>query len=401
MSHSYVLSLATFITSIALLFSLCLQSPATTFSGRVVDEAGESVSGIKIAVTPVIDGNGAWFPIREHAGAHEDASAFHVESDAEGRFTITETISGPVLLSLFPLRDASVRILRVQIGELFFYASGVMERGIIFAPTPGESIENIEVTVQSPHIRGKVQHMDGKPIANTRIRRRLRTVSLHGNSSGSGTENTDAEGYFVHYVDTDMKEPRFYIFSVTYQGQTVDADPILLKPGDPTHNVVFSFDGLPEEPLQARRRDFANASASTSSIAQDVWVINPENGRAYKKIKCENWEAARTQAAIEGAYLVTINDASEQKWLQTVFRSQPSWIGLNDIAQEGEWRWSNGEPLTYTNWDFQEPHDANNGDEDYVLLGPSGKWEDANAGDPRWRWIQTAIIEKKASPIKK
>ena len=375
-------------------------------SGRILDEAGEPVSGIKIAITPVIDGNGAWFPMPRHDDAPENASAFHVESDADGRFTITETISGPVLLSLFPRHDSSVRILRVQIGELLFYASGMMDRGIVFAPTPGESIENIEVTVQNPHIRAKVQHIDGRPIANARINRRLRRVSLHGGSSGSGTEHTDAEGYFTHYVDRDLNEPTFYMFSVTYQGQTVDADPILLKPGDLTHDIVFNFTGLPEEPLQARHRNFASASASTSSIAQDVWVIKPNfslqtEGHAYKKIKCENWEDARTQAAAEGAYLVAINDAAEQKWLQTVFRNQPSWIGLNDIAQEGEWRWDNGEPLTYANWGFQEPQDTNNKDEDYVIMGPSGKWEDINPWDGQWRWIQTAIIEKELSPIKK
>ena len=375
-------------------------------SGHVLDEVGKPVSGIKIAITPVVDGNGAWFPIRERDGALENASARHVESDAEGRFTITDVISGPVLLELQPFHNPRVRILKVKIGGLVFYASGMMERGIVFAPTPGESIEDIEVTVQKPHIQGKVQHTNGKPIANARINRRLRRVSLHGNSSGSGTEHTDAEGYFVRYVDRDMEAPTFYMFSVTYQGQTVDADPILLRPGDPTHNIVFTFDGLPEEPLQAQRRNFASASASTSSRAQNVWVIKPDfslqtGGHAYKKIKCENWEAAQTQATAEGAYLVTINDATEQKWLQIVFGSQPSWIGLNDIRQEGEWQWDNGEPLTYTNWGFQEPHDTNNGDEDCVIMAPSGKWEDVNPGDGQWRWIQTAIIEKKASSIKK
>lgn len=309
---------------------------ATLFSsasGHILDEAGEPVSGIKIAITPVVDGNGAWFPIHLQEHALEDTPTRHVESDAEGRFTITGDISGPVLLSLFPLRSTSVRILRVQIGGLFFYPSGMMERGIVFAPTPGESIENIEVTLQSPHIRGKVQRMDGKPIANARIKRRLRTVSLHGRSSGSGSFHTDAEGYFSHYVDKrGIEEPTFYMFSVTYQGQTVDADPIVLKPGDPTHDIVFTFDGLPEEPLQAQRRNFASASASTSTRAQDVWVIKPDfslqtGGHAYKKIKCESWEDARTQAAAEGAHLVTINDAAEQKWLQTVLGNQRVGLG--------------------------------------------------------------------------
>ena len=30
--------------------------------------------------------------------------------------------------------------------------------------------ENIEVTVQSPHIRGRVQRMDGKPVANAKVK---------------------------------------------------------------------------------------------------------------------------------------------------------------------------------------------------------------------------------------
>ena len=381
------------------------QNPDTTLfssaSGHILDEAGKPVSEVKIAITPVFDGNGAWFPIREREGALENASTRHVESDAEGRFTITDAISGPVLLSLFPRHDSAVRILTVQIGVLFFYPSGMMDRGIVFAPTPGETIENIEVTVQKPHIRGKVQHMDGRPIANARIKRRLRTVSLQSESSDSGSADTDAEGYFSHYVDGDIDQPTFYMFSVTYQGQTLDADPILLKPGDPTHNIVFTFDGLPEEPWQAQRGNFASASASTSARAQNVWVIKPGNGHAYKKIKCENWEDARTQAAAEGAYLVTINDEAEQKWLQTVFGSQPSWIGLNDIEQEGVWRWDNGEPVAYTNWGFQEPDDTNNGDEDYVILGPSGKWEDVNIGNPQWQWIWTAFLEKDTLPVEK
>ena len=47
MNRSYVLSL-TFIASITILFSLSFQSAATTFSGRVVDEAGKPVSGVEV-----------------------------------------------------------------------------------------------------------------------------------------------------------------------------------------------------------------------------------------------------------------------------------------------------------------------------------------------------------------
>ena len=41
------------------------------------------------------------------------------------------------------------------------------------------------------------------------------------------------------------------------------------------------------------------------------------------------------------------------------------------------------------------------GDEDYVIMGPSGKWEDVNPRNRRWGSIETAIIEKEEPPIEK
>ncbi len=70
------------------------KSDVTSFpstSGRILDETREPVSGIKIAVTPVVDGNGAWFPIRERNSQTGDASS-QAESDAEGHFSITSVI---------------------------------------------------------------------------------------------------------------------------------------------------------------------------------------------------------------------------------------------------------------------------------------------------------------------
>ena len=43
MSRSYIPHPVTFIASIAFLFSLSFQSAATTFSGRVIDEAGKPI----------------------------------------------------------------------------------------------------------------------------------------------------------------------------------------------------------------------------------------------------------------------------------------------------------------------------------------------------------------------
>ncbi len=385
-------------------------------SGRILDETGKPVSEIKIALTPVVDGNGAWFLIRREQnqrGEFHDVPPFQAESDAAGRFTITTAIEGPVLLSLFPYRKSDIRILKVQIEGLSLYPSGMMERGVVFATSPGRRIENIEVTVQHPHIRARVQHTDGTPIANTRVKLQLRAVSLHGESSQDRSApqdrsaRTDAEGHFTYYAEQDLRGVTFYMLSVTYQGQTVSAKPILLKPGDQTHDVVFTFNDTSASPLRRQRGDFAGASALTrdsrpiaSPSIKNVWVVRPENGHAYKRIQCDDWIDAQTQAAAEGGYLVTINDEMEQKWLQAVFGGEPSWIGLNDIAQEGQWTWDNGEPLTYTNWGLQEPGDTSFGEEDYVIMGPSGKWEDFGPGHGGISPIRTALIEKEDLSVK-
>ena len=111
-------------------------------------------------------------------------------------------------------------ILKTQIEGLFLYPSGMMERGIVLATSPGRHIENIAVTVQQPYIRGRVQHIDETPIVNTKVRLRLRTVSLHGNSSSDRSVRTDTEGYFRYYAERDLEGPTFYMLSVTHQGQT-------------------------------------------------------------------------------------------------------------------------------------------------------------------------------------
>ena len=408
MNRSYCRTLAFLVSSFSLLFTITSEGGAqeqalTMFSGRAVDEAGHPVDGLTIAIVPVEDGNGAWFPIHgEPHGAPMAPPTFQAETDSGGYFTITDAIKGPVLLTLLPSDNIDAQLLKARIRGLFFYAGGTWKRGIVFAVEQGEDIGNVAVTVQYPHIRGRVQRADGAPIADGRIKLRLRTVGLHSRSSGSSSFSTDAKGYFRRYVDSGIEAPTFYILSVTYQGQTVRMDPIVLKPGDPTRDLVFTFGTSQDTALPAHLRNFAaSASASMGPQVQDVWVINPRNRHAYKQIKCERWESAQAEAAAEDAYLVAINDEAEQEWLQAVFGSQLNWIGLNDIAKEGQWQWDSGEPFTYTNWAAQEPHDTGDGDEDYVIMGPSGKWEDVNPESRKWHVVRTALIEKETPPVKK
>ena len=416
MNRSHFTHLALLIGSVVFLFAATWDSDAqdrmlTTFSGRAVDEAGNPVTGLTIAIFPVEDGNGAWFPV--HDDQHDwpmDPPAFQSETDSEGHFAITDAIAGPVLLTLLPYYKPEAVILKVQIGGMFLYPNGEpWGRGVVFSMDRGEYIENVDVTVQHfLELRGKVLKMGGNSLRNARIHLKVEQLGLgeRYEDSGSmswGTE-TDDEGDFVQHISRYMSGPAFYIMSVTYQGKRANLDPIVVKPEDLTHEPVFTFENLlmPDLPEDAPRRFRASASASADGglDAQGVWVVNPANGHAYKKIPFSSTEDAISQASEDSAYIVAINDGAEQKWLEQVFLPMWTLIGLSDTEQEGEWRWQSGEPVTYTNWARYEPEDADNGDEDYVIL-MAGKWMDIGLEDIRWRFVRGVLLEKESSLIEK
>jgi hypothetical protein len=118
-------------------------------------------------------------------------------------------------------------------------------------------------------------------------------------------------------------------------------------------------------------------------------IVNPANGHSYYLLDQDTWTNSEAQAVTLGGHLATINNAAENQWLQETFGSfggtdRNLWIGLNDVAAEGTFVWSSGEPVTYTNWDPGQP-DNNQAGEDFVhLWSPSiqggffqpDKWND-------------------------
>ena len=374
----------------------------TTFTGRVIDGAGHPIAGLTVVLMPVEDGDGAWFPIELNEREwSDDPMAFQAETDAEGRFAITDAIVGPVLLGLFPYHKPEAQILKVQIGDMFLYApEESWGRGIVFSAEPGERIEDVEVTVQRfLQFRGKVLKIDGSPLVNAqRVKFRVRQLSLDGEYDGrtSWTTETNAEGNFVQYIPPYVDGPMFYFMSVTCRDGSAQLDPIVVRPSDLMHEAVFTFETplIPDVPGNAAPRFHGGLDAT------GVWIVNPENGHAYKKVPFSGVEDAIAQATKEGAYLVAINDAAEQHWLERAFSPMRTLIGLSDIEEEGQWQWHSGEPLTYTNWAQYEPQDTDNGDEDYVIM-MGDKWIDMGPGDIRWRFIQTVLFEKEKPPVRK
>ena len=101
------------------------------------------------------------------------------------------------------------------------------------------------------------------------------------------------------------------------------------------------------------------------------------NGHYYALTSgATTWTDAEAQATALGGHLVAVNSQAEQDFLDRTFMSGPSrssifWNGFNDLAQEGTFVWTTGEPVTYTNWHPGEPNnypDTAPHQEDYAAM---------------------------------
>jgi hypothetical protein len=120
-------------------------------------------------------------------------------------------------------------------------------------------------------------------------------------------------------------------------------------------------------------------------VAQSAPVLNPANLHWYDIVPSGDngsWDNAESNAQALGGHLVTINDLAEETWLRATFGADIRyWIGFNDAAVEGTWVWASGEPVTYTNWDEDEPNNSMPPDigEDYAVINwnyDTGGWND-------------------------
>ncbi len=93
-----------------------------------------------------------------------------------------------------------------------------------------------------------------------------------------------------------------------------------------------------------------------------------------------SWTDAEAEAIALGGHLVAINDSTEQALLVALFGGVENlWIGFTDQASEGNFSWTNGDSVTFTNWNPGEPNDGIGG-EDFTAMNFSapGGWNDEN-----------------------
>ena len=442
--NTHLLALLTVIIVLFIGFtshSIAQQEPIT-FSGRVVDTEGNPVAGLPVFIAP-LEVMGEWV---DTLFLPDDYFQMRrADTDAAGQFSITDVPHGSVYFGALPYNidkrlpsdfketieewvsrdwrkvteadieafyakgfgmrpgdfEPDVEILSLRVQGTTFYSRYDSEP-IAFGVETGTHIKNAQIIAQPRmRLRARVIFADGTPLTNTQVRLRYRAQNVdgRGDRQSSGNPRTDVDGYFIYYLDG--KDNADYTFSVAYEDLTVEAEPVRLAPGDRLDGLTFTFDSEPippKPPPQKTETDEPEPPSAPDPPKPDslgVWIVNPANGHAYKRVKCEAREEAVAQATAEKAHLVTINDAKEQAWLTAVFGQECHWIGLSKVGEA--WQWDNGEPVAYKNWlpddFFSESFDASERVQ-AIMTFMDGKWYAVPPESVLLRMTDLAILEK-------
>src|SRR3954451_11492659 len=86
-------------------------------------------------------------------------------------------------------------------------------------------------------------------------------------------------------------------------------------------------------------------------------VINTANGHTYYLLSRNKWSNAEAEAISLGGHLATIRNATEDRWIYSTFAKHGGaiWIGLTDHQKPFQFKWTSGEPVSYTNWGGGQP----------------------------------------------
>jgi hypothetical protein len=139
----------------------------------------------------------------------------------------------------------------------------------------------------------------------------------------------------------------------------------------------------------------------------------PYCGHYYKAFPVAmTWHVASRECAAIGGHLARVESLSENRFvwklseLAFVGGDGTWWVDGTDELQEGSWIFSNGEPLTFTNWAPGEMSNWEGIEHCSAIVPPSGKWGDTMCTIRRgyaceWDGRLTRILPRGEPPNRK
>jgi hypothetical protein len=87
------------------------------------------------------------------------------------------------------------------------------------------------------------------------------------------------------------------------------------------------------------------------------------------------WQDARNLCQAWGGDLVEIDSLEENEELARAM-DESAWIGANDQAEEGIFRWAGGAPLAYAGWSANQPNNLDGNEDCTELRSFDERWSD-------------------------
>lgn len=106
----------------------------------------------------------------------------------------------------------------------------------------------------------------------------------------------------------------------------------------------------------------SSTSTSQPCTAGDSQVLDQDSGHCYMMFfaTMATWDAARSRCSsiAPGAHLMSVTSPKEHDISVLVSELGDAWLGGSDLAQEGIWTWTTGEPMSVNRWGIGEPNDG-------------------------------------------
>lgn len=96
-----------------------------------------------------------------------------------------------------------------------------------------------------------------------------------------------------------------------------------------------------------------------------------------------------------GAELLKLESAAEeQRVYEAVTEAGSIWLGANDIAQEGDWRWPDDSAVStgYAGWSQGQPNDSGAGEDCAVLHSGMGAWNDVACDSTAFDSVPITVV---------
>lgn len=201
-------------------------------------------------------------------------------------------------------------------------------------------------------------------------------INKTDNSSNTYTQNIDNSTETTNNINVDQSQ-------TSVDNSVHNTDNSVHNADNSVHNTDNSVNTVNTVTTNTTTQNITHnnvpGKTSNSKIPSDAAYWRGHHYYIYYD-KCRTWDAAKAYCESLGGHLAIINDASENNWLYQFVRSKnytDAYFGLSDKAQSNNWRWVDGSPATYTNWNAGEPnHDRNEFYAMFYWKCQPGKWND-------------------------